>query len=136
MANIMYNKAKEAIMTASVDWVNDDIRLLIVDTSVYTINVDTDEFVSDIPNGAIKVVAPSSLTNKTCVLGVCDADDYTIYGATANNASAIVVYVYTGDISSSRLLLFIDSALGLPFDISSVDVLIQWPTGDNKIFVI
>lgn len=134
MANVMYGKTKEAAFSGLIDWVNDNVRFIFVDTDTYTPDFDSDEFLSDIPPAAILYDSPSQLSGKTNVLGVCDADDVTIPTLTVSDADAIILYVYTGDDETSRLLCFIDTADNLPLTSAGDEVIIHWPTGAKKIF--
>ena len=53
MANFVYKKAKEAFLNGDIDVINDQLKILLLKTSEYTPNQNSDEFVSDIPGKAI-----------------------------------------------------------------------------------
>lgn len=134
MTNTIYLKCKEAFGKGLINWPDDDIRLIFIDLDVYTPDFENDEFVSDLPSGSILYRLTKSLSNKTCTLGVFDADDVTIESLTVENVGAIVAYLHTGEDSTSRLLFYIDDATNLPFTSNGETVVIHWPTGEKKIF--
>jgi hypothetical protein len=101
--NRIYPKAKEA----SWDWVNDDIRAILVDLADYTPNFSTDDNLDDIP-GAARVGSAVALTGKTNTLGVLDADDVTFTAVTGDECEAVILYKHTGTESTSKLFTFID----------------------------
>jgi hypothetical protein len=136
MSNEMYGKCKEHICLADLDWINDDIGILFVDTDSYTVDLDSDEYLSDIPSEAIVYQTTSFLQNNSCTLGVCDADDFVLNQVSVSNANAMILYKDTGTDSTSILLIYIDTASSLPLSTTGANITIKWPTGDNKIFVI
>jgi hypothetical protein len=105
--NQLYGKGKEAILAGAIDWVNDDIRALLIDTGEYTPNFSTDDNLDDIPSGG-RVGTAVALTGKSNTLGVLDADDATFSGVTGDTVEAYVLYVHTGDETTSTLLAYFD----------------------------
>lgn len=77
MANLVYGKAKEALFYGEINFASKNVRLLIIDTSLYTVSQNSDQFVSDIPAAAIKQRS-GNLLNLSCSLGTVDADDVII----------------------------------------------------------
>ena len=92
MANFVYKKAKESMLSGEINLSANSLKVAFVDTSLYTPNQDTDEFLSIIPTAA-KKYRSEPLSNVSNDLGVLDADDLTIVydGASFN---AIVFYQY------------------------------------------
>lgn len=143
MANAIYGKGREAFAGAQVDWDTDDIRAILVRTvagggaggnSVYTVSIDVDEFLSTIPNNAYCRASTVALGSRTQALGVLDAADGVWTSvATGDAIQAIVIYKHTGTEGSSRLLLYIDTATGLPVTPNGANVTAQWDNGANKI---
>lgn len=134
MANSLYTNGKEAILDGSVVWLTSNIKVMLVDTTIYTKNLTSDKFLSDIPIGARAISSPL-LTGKTAAGGVADADDATITTVTAaGTIGAYVIYDDTGSPSTSRLLAVYDTMTGLPFTPNGGSVLIQWPNTAGKIF--
>ena len=136
MSNGMYGKAKTSLCRGLIDWVTEDVRIMFVDSVHYTPDFDNDEFVSDVPENGRFIVPDSTLPNKTVTLGACDADDMVLNNITVDNAVAIVLFIYTGDYSTSKLLCYIDDASNLPLTCTDERIILQWPSGEDKIFSI
>lgn len=108
-----YGKGLEAFANQEIHWVNDDIRVVIVDTADYTVNLTTDDSLADIPSGA-RIATSDALTGKTNVGGVLDASDVVIAAVTGDQSEAAVVYKHTGTESTSILISYHDSGTGFP----------------------
>jgi len=133
MANFIYKKAKESMLSGELNLVTNSLKVAFLDTSLYTPNQNTDEFLSDIPTAA-KKYRSAALSNVSNTLGVLDADDITIfYDGTPFNA--IVFYQFGTADSDSRLIAFIDDSDGLPFSGTSEPspVTLQWNNSLTKI---
>lgn len=132
MANRLYGRGRNKFLEGSIQWVSHDVTVALIDTADYTVSIDADEFLSDIPTAAI--VATASLTGKTAVLGVADASDTTFPAVTGDESEAVVLYRDTGTSTTSPLIAYIDVATGLPVLPNSGDIVIQWDSGSNRIF--
>ena len=137
MSNFVYGKAKESFLKGEIDLLNNSIKALIVHSSDYTVSENVDQFVSNIPAAAIKYRS-NALQNKVLNLGTFDADDVLIPDYPGPAFDAIVIYQDNSNDSTSRLLFYIDNAVGLPFtgSISTSPVTIVWDNGSNKIISI
>ena len=129
MANVVYPRARRECLRAGLGFTSSNIKAVLVDLAQYTYSA-SHEFLSDIPAGA-RVATSANLTGKTDTDGVADADDVTFTGLTGGGGSAdtieaIVLYVDTGVAATSRLLVFIDTAAGLPITPSGGDHTIRW----------
>lgn len=133
MANALYDLGREAFLNGSVSWTDDDIKVVLVDTNDYTVNLTTHQYLSDIAVGA-RVATSSNLSSKTATLGVADAADVTFSDVTGDQSEAIVIYKDTGTASTSPLLAYIDTSTGLPITPNGADIIITWSNGSNKIF--
>lgn len=133
MANALYDLGREAFLTGSISWTSDDIKVVLVDTNDYTVNLTTHQYLSDIAVGA-RVATSSNLSSKTATLGVADAADVTFADVTGDQSEAIVIYKDTGTASTSPLLAYIDTSTGLPITPNGADIIITWSNGSNKIF--
>lgn len=133
MANTFYVPFKEALFNGDIDLDTDDIRAVFIDLNDYTPNFTTDEFLDDIPGGAL-VGTATALAGKTITAGVFDANDTNITAVTGDEAEAILLYVHTGTPATSRLIILIDTGNNLPFTPNGGDVLIEWDNGADKIF--
>jgi hypothetical protein len=133
MSNALYTKAKQALIAGDIDLESDTIKAVFVDGADYTPNLSTHQFLSDIPSGA-RVAISGALQNKTVTDGVFDADDITISSVSGDQFEYIVLFKDTGVEGTSRLLLIIDTATGLPCTPNGSDITIQWSSGADRIF--
>jgi hypothetical protein len=133
MANRLYDKGRENFLKGDISWNADDIRVVLVDLNDYTPDFVNDEFLSDVPALA-RVAISSSLTGKTTVAGVADANDVTFPLVTGDESEAIIIYQHTGVDATSRLIAYIDTVTGLPVIPNGGDIIVQWDNGANKIF--
>ena len=127
MANAMFDKGLEALWAGSIDYLTDNIKVILVDHGTDTPVVATDEFHSDIAGGAI-VATSGNLATKTVTAGVIDAADITITAVTSATVESILVYKDTGTSGTSPLIAYIDttSDSSLPFTPNGGDVTISW----------
>ena len=133
MANALYDKGREGFLDGSIDWDTDNIKVVLVDTADYIVNLGTHQFFSDVP--AIGRVATSvNLTGKTVTAGVADAGDVTFTAVTGDQSEALVIYQDTGVETTSRLIAYIDTGTGLPVLPNGGDIVVQWDAGANRIF--
>jgi hypothetical protein len=133
MANSLYTKAKQGLIDGSIDLDTDTIKVVLVDGADYTPNLATHQYLSDIPSAA-RVAVSGDLQNKSVTDGVFDADDIVIAAVSGDQFEYIVLYKHTGVEGTSRLILLIDSATGLPCTPNGSDITIQWSSGADKIF--
>lgn len=94
MANALYDTGRNAFLTGDIDWVADTIKVVLVDTADYAVNLSTHDFLNDIPVAAR--VATGTLANKTASGGVADADDVTFTTVSGDQSEALVIYKDTG----------------------------------------
>lgn len=133
MANALFDKGREAFLNGDIDWSNDDIRLVLIDTADYTVDLVNHDALDDIPVAA-RVAVSASLSGKTATSGVADANDVTLTAVSGDQSEAIVLYKHTGTESTSVLIAYIDTATGLPITPTGGDLTLQWDNGANKIF--
>lgn len=134
MPNAIYGKAKESLFKGEINISSNPLRVLLVDTSQYSVSINVHQFVSDITPAAIKKRS-TNLLNLTNILGVIDADNLIIEDHDGSAFNAIILYQYHVNDSSARLIAYIDTADSLPFDgsSSSIPITIVWDNGPNKI---
>ncbi len=118
-------RQRQNLGVAPVQPLADNIKVVLVDAALYTPNINTDQFLSDIPAGA-RVATSGNLTTKTMTAAQFDADDVAIAGVPATSVEYLVVYQDTGVAGTSQLMVFYDTAGGLPFTTSSGTVTIVW----------
>lgn len=134
MANALYGKGKEKLLSGAINMSTDTIKASIL-SSAYTPNLSTDEFWSTILANLLN--SSQTLASKTVTLGVFDAADITFTAVTAGStAKAIVLYKDTGLSSSSPLIAYIDTLTGFPLATNGGDIQVIWDSGANKIFAL
>lgn len=133
MANALYAKGKQNILDGNIAFDTDTIKVQLVDTGSYTVNLATDDAINDIAGGAL-IGTPVALGTKTIVDGVFDAADTTLVAVTGAQSEALVIYKDSGVAGTSWLIAYIDTATGLPVTPNGGDILVQWDNGANKIF--
>lgn len=133
MANFIYGKAKQAMLSGDIDLGSTNLKVAFIKTGLYTPNQNTHEFLSDIPTAA-KVYRSSALQNVSNTLGVLDADDINIV-YDGSSFEAIALYQYGTSDSDSRLIAFIDTSEGLPFPgtLDASSLLLLWNNTSTKI---
>ena len=133
MTNALYGLGREKFLNGDIDWANDDIKCILVDTAKYSVSIDADEFLDDISGDAV-IATSGNLTSKTSTLGVADAADITFTSVTGAQSEALVIYKDTATPATSPLIAYIDSATGLPITPNGGDITVTWDSGANKIF--
>ena len=132
MANALYGKGKEKILSGAINFVTDTIKVALV-KNTYPQNLSTDEFYTDI--SAYVLNTPQTLGTKTVTLGVLDAGDVTFSTVTAGDTSeAVVIYKDTGSAATSPVLAYIDTITGFPLATNGGDITVAWDNGAYKIF--
>lgn len=132
MANGFYKKGLEAFLSGSISWSSHDIKVVLVDTAGYTVNLSTHQYLSDIGAG-YRIATSGNLAGKSVTDGVADASDATITAVTGASVEALVIYKDTGNTATSPLICYIDTMTGLPFTPNGSDVTITWNNGADKI---
>lgn len=134
MANFIYGKAKESLLRGEINLAVNQIKVLLIDNSLYTPSQNVHQYVSDIPAGSIRKRS-NALQNVTLTLGVIDADDLIIGDYDGSAFSSIIGYQLGASDASSRLIFYVDTATGLPFTgaSSTSPVTIVWENGTHKI---
>jgi hypothetical protein len=133
MANALYDKARESFLKGELAAATDTWKVALVDSSLYTPNLATDQFLSDIPSGA-RTALSGALGSKTTAAGIFDAADATFTAVTGSQSEYLVIYQDTGTVGTSRLIALIDTATGLPITPNGADETVVWDNGANKIF--
>lgn len=125
MANAIYPKYKEALLSGSADisLSTSTIKVALVDTGTYTYS-SAHQFYSSVSG---VVGTPQTLTSKSVTDGVFDADDVTFTSVTGSSVEALLIYIDTGTASTSRLVAYIDTGVtGLPVTPNGGNISITW----------
>jgi hypothetical protein len=132
MANSLYEKARERLLTAQFDWLNDTFQVVLVDNGTYTVNLATHEFYNAAQAGVI--AGPVSLSGAAVVAGAADANDVTFSSVSGASIESIIIFKNVTNPADSPLLAYIDTATGLPITPNGGDIIVTWDNGPNKIF--
>lgn len=132
MANALYAKGKEKLLTAAINLSTDTIKVALVRND-YVQSLSTHEFFSSVSASSLNT--PQTLASKTVTNGVFDAADVTFTAVTAGDTcEGVVIYKDTGTPSTSALIAYIDTITGFPLATNGGDITIQWDNGAYKIF--
>ena len=143
MANALYDKARESFLSANptIDWDTDTIKVTLIDTGNYTVNLSTHQYMNtNTVAAAAKIGSPQTLGTKTVTAGVADAADITFSAVTGASVEALIIWKDGGGGGTSAsgttdpLIAYIDTATGLPVTPNGGDITVAWDNGSNKIF--
>lgn len=118
-----YDKGLEKFLKGQIAYQTDNIKAVLIDTSHYTVNLSTHEFLSDIPSLGQVAISPN-MASKTTAAGVAGAaSPYAFPTVTGAPCEAIAYYKDTGTASTSPLISYHDSAVsGLPVTPNGGDI--------------
>lgn len=131
MANVIYPSAKEMLLSAQLNWLSDPIYAILIDTTHYTYSANHTSL-ADVDSEAFVTSSPY-LTGKTVLNGAADADDLTFPAATGAVCAAMILVKDGGTALQSKLIAYIDYALGLPYTPEGKAVVFQWDDGPNRV---
>lgn len=130
MANAIYPKYKEALITAAANSAlngsgTTGVYVALVDTGTYTYNA-AHEFYSDL-SGVVGTDQEIGAT-KTYANGVFDGADLTYTAVSGNSVEALVIYVKNAGANTTwRLVAYIDTSVtGLPVTPNGGDINVTW----------
>ncbi|MBD9406289.1 hypothetical protein IB236_13150 [Acidovorax sp. ACV02] len=132
MANDVYTKGKNRILTAQINFATDPFKVALVGIG-YAPSLDVHEFLSDL--GANTIGTNQTLANKVVANGTFDADDPVWASiAAGSTAKALVIYKDTGVAGTSPLIFYIDEVTGFPLSTNGGDISPQFDNGPLKIY--
>lgn len=139
-ANALYDLGREGILDATISVTVAVLKVVLVDSADYTVNLATHQFLSSVA-GAGRVATTAALGSKTATAGVFDSADTSFATVTGDPSEALIVYqssAVTGgaDVAdtSQRLIGYIDTATGLPVTPNGGNITVTWDNGANRIF--
>ena len=133
MASGLYELGLKEIMSGNIDLENDNISALLIDTSLYTVDLVNHSNQDDIPDSA--QIAEAALSGKTLNVTVFRASDTTFLAVPAGqDISAVILFLDTDYADTSTLIAYLDNATEFPITPDGTDVVIVWDTGANGIF--
>lgn len=130
MANEIFLKAKEKLISGQINWLDDWVKIALIRSGYYIPDIEADEFLSAISSNGI--AATEVLANKTVSAGIADASDVTIALSAGTEIEKLVIYKDTGDVLTSPLIVLIDSAPNLPFTLEADSITISF--GSSGVF--
>jgi len=128
MANALYTNYKNKLLGngthALADWDTDDIRATLTDHAVDTPVVATDQDYADISAGEIANTGATIAGAALCTIsaGGVDIDDFAFATVSGDPAESITFYLYDATPTIAALLVFIDTATGLPITPNGADI--------------
>jgi len=124
MANALYPKYKQALLTAGINLTTLNIKVALIDSGTTGYNA-AHEFMSSMATAA--VARSGNLANKTVVSGVFDADNITITGVTGATVEALLLFRDSGVDATSELIAYLDTGItGIVLTPNGGDVTITW----------
>lgn len=105
MANEVYPKAKEAMLSGNVDVLTGTVRIQMFDDDV--VYDATDEFLDDVVGTAVGSAV--AITSKDVTSGEFTGSIGAFTPPNGFTVEALIIYIDTGVASTSRLLAFIDT---------------------------
>ena len=129
MSNALYDPGRELFLES---WLQLDIRVMLVKRSyLFKAAHRYISSLADADNGR-----SASLTGKTALDGIADADDITIVAKAGVPCDSLVIYQNSGNDATSRVIAYVNSAItGLPFTPTvGQKMSIVWSNGKDRIF--
>ena len=133
MANVLYDGARVAYARGVLNWEVDAVNVQLIDVNNYSVAAGH-EFLTSIPSNA-RVGAPVALQGKSVSVtgGHLAAATY-MPNVSGPEVRAVVLYYNSGVESSSRLLVYLDTMVNLPFTPSGIPVFLNWNNNSSGIF--
>ena len=125
MANAIYPIYKQALLDGltDIDLNDGTVKVALVDTGTYTYSAAHD-FINDTSGvvGTAQTIANTTVTN-----GLFDGDNVTFTAVSGNSVEALIIYIDTGNVATSRLVAYIDTGVtGIPVTPNGGDIIITW----------
>lgn len=141
-ANALYDLGREGFLAGAIDFNTAVFKLILVDSADYVVNLATHQFLSSVA-AAGREETSAALANKTVAAGVADADDLnpTFPGAAGDPCEALILVQSSAvgggaDVADTaqRLVVYWDTATGLPVTLNGGAINVVHDSGANRIF--
>ena len=133
MSSGLYKNGIREIQRGNIDLINATISGMLIDSSVYTADLDNDQSLAEI--GEDNWLAEAELTNKSLDGTTFRADDLTFPSVeTGQTASAVVLFLDTDTLEESILIAYLDNAPEMPITTDGTDIILAWDSGADGIF--
>lgn len=123
--NGLYASAKKLLLDGDLDLLSHDIKVMLIDTANYTVDLAVHDFLDDV-GAAARVATSGNLASKTTTAGAFRAADVTFAAVTGDGCEALIIYRDTGVAATSPLIAYIDEAAGLPITPDGTDIVLEW----------
>ena len=132
MTTRLYGPGAEEILSGGIDFENDDIRIALVNASLYAPDFDVDDALSDIP-AAAQVALSGNLSGKAVsaddsYLTQFRADAEVLSSVTGDKIHAVVMYE-----QSNKLLWYSDDSDSFPFTPDGTDITVTFQGGEPDV---
>lgn len=131
MANSLYTTAVNEFLNGTMDWTNDNHSAFFVDHADDTPVVATDQYVNPGIGAAAQVPAFASapaLTGESTSGRTADATDLTFTSLSGDQSESLNIFEDSGVDTTSPLVVYIDTATGLPLTPNGANVDVTWDT--------
>lgn len=125
MASGLYKKYKESVLGGSLSFSSNNVALCLVDAADYTVDLTTHQFLSSVA-GAGRVATSGNFASKTITNGIADAADITLTSVSGDVSEAIIIFENSGSDATADLMVYIDTATGLPITPNGANIDIVW----------
>lgn len=118
MANGLFDNYKENLWGggnhSTVVITTANLKFILVDHGVTTPNLTTHEDHADLSSAVVTNGTSGNLASKTITDGAFDFADFSFTSVSGSSAESLVLYRDSGTSSTSNLMVYIDTATGLP----------------------
>jgi len=132
MSNGFFTFGLSEIINSNIDLLSDTIKAVLIDAADYTVDLANDQDFADVDVAAR--VSSTTLASKSLSGSIFDAADAVFSAVSGDSCEAVLIYKDSGVESSSTLIAYIDTAIGLPITLVGDDVTLQFDNGIAKIF--
>jgi len=132
MTAFLYPHGKGAMLRKKIGWIEDDIKVALIDKEFYTPAPENDAHLSDIPEKAVLHIG--DLSGRKLLLSVAFGSDMYFPMVSAGNPGAVVIYSASAKRNTSWLIMYTDEIDGLPFSANGSDFWLRWSKGKSSIF--
>ena len=134
MANGFYQLGMAEWAKGLIHWsATDTMSCILGDAADYTVDLATHDFLNDVAAGS-REEGPVNIGSLAVLAdGVIDGADITFTAAAGDPCEFLVIYKFVTVDADSNLLIYIDTATGLPVTLNGGDVTVTWDNGTNKI---
>lgn len=135
MANELFKSYRSQLWSGTFDLVNTALDCDLIDHGVTTPLPDTHDFYNDLQTASVATFA--DLVGKAIVdtadVIAFDATDVTFTAVSGATVESFIIFEDDTTDATSSLIVFFDTATGLPLTPNGADVTIQFDAGNNRI---